>query len=278
MGHGMAANLIAGGHEVAVIAHRNRQPIEDLVLRGASEAGNYADLLQARDTIILCVTNASVVESIVDALVPHLCAGQMVIDTSTSLPATSRSLALKLAALDVIMIEAPVMGGAQQAANGELGAMVGADTRALDAARPVLDCFCSRISHFGPPGAGAEAKLLSNYLVFAMVAAISETYNLASDAGIAWNKLYDVMACGSNNSEALRRIVGSALGNDFDGYRFTVTGARKDMGYFMELAQTMGGPSKLAEAVMETYERAHQAGLGDLNVSRLIDPRLRHKG
>ena len=31
MGHGMAVNLLKAGHQVSVIAHRNRGPVEDLV-------------------------------------------------------------------------------------------------------------------------------------------------------------------------------------------------------------------------------------------------------
>ena len=34
MGHGMALNLLKGGHQVQVIAHRNRAPIEDLLAKG----------------------------------------------------------------------------------------------------------------------------------------------------------------------------------------------------------------------------------------------------
>ena len=46
MGHGMAANLLKHGHQVTVIAHRNRSPVDDLVARGAREAASLADIAQ----------------------------------------------------------------------------------------------------------------------------------------------------------------------------------------------------------------------------------------
>ena len=43
MGHGMAKNLIEKGHAMQVIGNRNRQPVEDLLTRGATEADVVLD-------------------------------------------------------------------------------------------------------------------------------------------------------------------------------------------------------------------------------------------
>ena len=40
MGHGMAKNIVEKGYPLTVIAHRNRAPVEDLVMRGATEAAS----------------------------------------------------------------------------------------------------------------------------------------------------------------------------------------------------------------------------------------------
>ena len=37
MGHGMAKNLVEKGHPLVIKGNRNRQPVEDLVGRGAKE-------------------------------------------------------------------------------------------------------------------------------------------------------------------------------------------------------------------------------------------------
>jgi len=38
MGHGMAKNIVEKGFPLTVLGHRNRQPVDDLVKRGAKEA------------------------------------------------------------------------------------------------------------------------------------------------------------------------------------------------------------------------------------------------
>ncbi len=72
MGHGMVLNLLKGGHEVHVIAHRNRAPIEDLLSKGAREAGSLDKIAHTSDCIVLCLSSSKIVEETVAALKPGL--------------------------------------------------------------------------------------------------------------------------------------------------------------------------------------------------------------
>jgi len=272
MGHGMAANLLKAGHDLTIIAHRNRQPVDDLVSRGAREAKSLAELARMSDCIIMCVTNADVVQSVVDELFDHLTSDHVIIDTSTSDPVVTEKLASRLAAKGVELADAPLAGGVQQAEEGVLGAIVGGNEETFARIKPVLEAFCTRIGHFGPAGAGHRAKLINNYLVLSMVASIADTFNVARKAGIEWAALFDVMKCGSNYSEALRRIIEPALEGDLDGCKFTLRNAQKDVGYYLSFADDAGLTSDLAREVMAVYERSVAEGHGDLYLSRMIDP------
>jgi len=272
MGHGMAANLLQAGHPLSVIAHRNRQPVDDLVARGAREAAGYPALTADSEVIMLCVSSSRVVEEVVDALKPCLRPGMMVVDTGTSSPGSSRSVYRALAALEVAFVEAPVTGGVRQAAAGELGALVGAEPQAFEAARPILERMCRTVQHFGPVGAGNTAKLLNNYMVFGIAALVIEAFGRARDAGIDWQKLYDVVICGSADSGVLRRIIGSAVDADFGGYVFSVEGSHKDMAYFAELCGSTDGLTPLGQAVYDVYRKAVAAGHGDRLLSELLAP------
>jgi 3-hydroxyisobutyrate dehydrogenase-like beta-hydroxyacid dehydrogenase len=86
MGQGMVTRLLKAGHQVRVMAHRNRAPIEAVKAQGASEAGDVAELAQGAGAVILCVNDAETVARLIDTLKPHLGAGQIVIDTTTSDP------------------------------------------------------------------------------------------------------------------------------------------------------------------------------------------------
>ncbi len=272
MGHGMASNLLKAGHDLTVIAHRNRKPVDDLVAKGASEAVDLVALAAASECIILCVTDAGVVERVIEELRDHLVPGQLIIDTSTSDPLVTEQLAAELKQRGVDYADCPVTGGPQQAEEGVLGAIIGGDRETFERVKPIVEAFCSRIGHFGPVGAGHRAKLINNYLVLSMVTAIADTFNVARRAGIDWAPLYEVMKCGSNYSEALRRIVEPALDGDMDGYRFSLGNARKDMSYYLQFAEAEGLASDFARETLSIYERLCEEGHGDLFVSRMIDP------
>src|SRR6478735_3884244 len=89
MGHGMAANLLRHGHQVTVIAHLNRAPVDDLVAKGAREAKSLPEIAQA-EVILLCVTTSKVVEDTIRQLTPHLRPGQIILDAGTSAPAATK--------------------------------------------------------------------------------------------------------------------------------------------------------------------------------------------
>jgi 3-hydroxyisobutyrate dehydrogenase-like beta-hydroxyacid dehydrogenase len=273
MGHGMAANLLKAGHQVTVIAHRNRAPVEDLVEKGAHEAHSLQDIAQT-EVILLCVTTSKVVEDTIRQLRPHLRTGQIIMDAGTSAPAATKKLAHELAALGVAYADIPLTGGPEQAEQGALGVLCGATPETFARIQPLLACFATTIRHFGPPGSGHTAKLISNYLVTGMVALVAESFGAARAATIDWKDLYEVMLNGSGNSGVLRKMVEPALKGDFDGYRFALANAAKDIGYYAELAEGLGCNSKLTESVAEVFARAVETGHGGRNVSHLLDPAI----
>lgn len=274
MGHGMAVNLLKAGHEVWVVEHRNPQPVQDLVGRGARQAASLGELAQQAEIILVCVTDSKAVEEVVDSVKPHLAAGQIIIDMGTSDPAVNRRLAAELGRRGIGFAEAPVAGGADQAAAGQLGALVGAEPDTFERIRPVLDCICATISHMGPVGSGQSAKLVSNYLLLGMVAVITDAFKVARQAEVDWDKLYAAMLRGSGNSPALRKMIAPALVGDYDGYAFSLANAHKDLSYFMALAGELGQSSAIADEVMAVYDQAMARGHGAYRLSRLLDPQL----
>ena len=267
MGHGMVMGLLAAGHEVSVMAHRNRQPVEDLLSRGALEALDLKAVAENSECVIFCLPNSSVVTQAVAGLQPHLRSGQILIDTGTSEPAVTRRISKALAGLGVAYADAPLTGGPEQAAKYQLGVLCGASPETFQAIAPLLGCFASTIRHMGPVGSGHTAKLISNYLVTGMIALVSEAFSAASELDIDWRNLYGAMLNGSGNSGVLRKMVEPALAGDFEGYRFSLENALKDIGYFRNL----GHETALAKAVHETFAKAVGQGRGSQNVSQLLN-------
>ncbi len=271
MGHGMAANLLKHGYEVTVLAHRNRAPVDDLIARGAREASQHADLSRQSDFIILCVSTAEVVAATIAALKPGLRPGHIILDAGTTDPATTRNHAASLKPLGVAYADIPLTGGPEQSETAELGVLCGAEPETFAAIEPLLRCFATTVRHFGPPGAGHTAKLISNYLVTGMAALVAESFQAARAANIDWRNLYDVMLNGSGNSGVLRKMVAPALEGDLEGYRFAIANAAKDITYYARLADQLGRRTGLTDAVVETYAQALAKGAGNRNVSHLLD-------
>ena len=135
----------------------------------------------------------------------------------------------------------------------------------------MLSCFATTIRHMGPVGSGHAAKLISNYLVTGMIALVAQAFETAGKADIDWRSLYDVMLNGSGNSGVLRKMVAPALDGNFEGYRFSLANAAKDIGYFKSLASGLGMETSLADAVEDVFSAEIAKGHGQRNVSRLLD-------
>lgn len=65
MGHGAAKNILEKGFPLTVLGHRNREPVEDLLGRGAQEAQSPADLASRSDIVFMCLPSTQHVEQAV---------------------------------------------------------------------------------------------------------------------------------------------------------------------------------------------------------------------
>ncbi len=273
MGHGMVLGLLKAGHQVSVVAHRNRVPIDDLVSRGAKEVSHVQEITHGNDCIMLCLSNSNIVKETISFLKPGLAQGQIIIDMGTSEPSSTRQIAHELDALKISYADAPITGGPEQAAKSELGVLCGASIETFAKIKPIFSSFATTIHHMGPVGAGHTAKLISNYLVTGMIALVAESFAAARTSNIDWQKLYAAMLNGSGNSGVLRKMVEPALDGNFDGYKFALDNAHKDIVYFQQLTAQFGSDSTLVDAVEAIFSKAVAAGLGTRNVSQLLNSR-----
>jgi 3-hydroxyisobutyrate dehydrogenase-like beta-hydroxyacid dehydrogenase len=268
MGHGMVLGLLKAGHQVSVIAHKNRKPIEDLVSKGATEAPDLRTLAQNSDFIFLCLSGSATVLEVISSMNQHLARGQTIIDTGTSKPESTRLLAAELENRGVAFADAPLTGGPEQAARSELGVFCGASPKTFAEIEPILACFATTIRHMGPVGAGHVAKLISNFLVTGMIALVTEAFTTARNTGIDWRSLYEAMLNGSGNSGVLRKMVEPALEGDFDGYKFSLENALKDISYYADLDTD----TAMAKTIELMFSTAVAQGHGRENVSQLLKP------
>ena len=275
MGHGMAKNLVTKGFPLTVRVNRNRAPLADLLAAGAKEVATNADVARASDIVILCVTGAPQVEEIVfgkDGLAAGAKAGLVIVDTSTSEPATTTKMREALAARGVKFVDAPLARTPVEAEAGRLNIMVGADDATFAQLKPVFAAFCENIIHAGPAGHGIVLKLINNFVAQAICTATAEACAAAAKSGLSIRKLHEVISAGAVNSGLFQMIVGRMLeGGDLTGLKFTLVNAAKDLRYYTHFTEQMMLPSIIGEAVHQSLVTANALGLGDRFVPSLIE-------
>jgi 3-hydroxyisobutyrate dehydrogenase-like beta-hydroxyacid dehydrogenase len=275
MGHGIAKNLVTKGFPLTVRAHRNRKPLEDILAAGAKEVQTNADVARNADIVFLCVTGAPQVEEIVfgdGGILSVARSGLIVVDTSTSEPATTAKTRDALAAKGVAFVDAPLARTPVEAEQGRLNIMVGADDATFEELKPVFGAFCENIVHAGPAGHGIILKLLNNFIAQAICTATAEACAAAAKSGLSLAKLHQVISAGAVNSGLFQMLVGRMLeSGDLSGLKFTLSNAAKDLRYYTHFTESMMLPSIVGEAVHQSLVTANALGFGEKYVASLIE-------
>ncbi|HEY7764562.1 MAG TPA: NAD(P)-binding domain-containing protein, partial [Aestuariivirgaceae bacterium] len=111
MGHGIGKNIVENGLALAVMAHRNRAPVEDLLRRGATEVATPREMAQGADLVILCVTGSPQVEETVygeKGLLAGLRQGLVIADCTTAEPQSTLRIAADVAKKGGHFLDAPM--------------------------------------------------------------------------------------------------------------------------------------------------------------------------
>jgi len=260
MGHGMAKNLLATGYPVAVVAHRNRGPVEDLVAAGATEAQSLEDLAKAATVIHICAPGSPQVEAIVGALLPGLAKGSVIIDCSTSDPTSTEKLAGQLADVGCHMVDAPLGGTPVQAESGELAAMIGADDAIFARVEPVIQAWAKAIVHIGPVGAGHKMKLLNNMLSLGYAAMYAEALALSEKVGISTAQFDSVIRGSRMDCGFYQTFMGYAVEGNREAHKFTLSNALKDTRYLGAMADHVNMANPIGNAIKNSFALAHADG------------------
>jgi len=273
MGHGMARNIATKGFPLTVLGHRNRTPVESLVSHGATEAADARALAEACDIVILCVTGSPEVEAIVAGPEGLASAGKplMIVDCSTSDPSSTIRLAAQLQEKGITLIDAPLSRTPKDAEEGTLDVMVGGDDADVARARPVIDCFASRVVHTGPTGSGHTMKLLNNFVSLGYAAIYSEALTLGAKAGLT-PKVFDaVIRGGRMDCPFYQTFAQYVVGRDPNAHRFAIRNALKDLSYLSGFANASGTANPVSAAVRNSFALAVGAGQGERYVPMLSD-------
>ena len=273
-GHGIAKNLRLKGFELTLVANRNRKPLEDILELGATESATPAEAASRCDVLMICVTGSPQVEDLMHrpgGILDGAREGLIVMDLSTSEPASTARLAAQLAERGAILVDAPLGRSAAEAEAGRLNTFVGATDEIFARLKPVMEAYCENIFHIGGPGAGHTVKLVNNFLAMGLSALVSEATITVAKAGIDVQKLYDVISAGPIGCTLLKILIPKALNGEFDGMKFQLANGLKDLRYFGNLNESLGVVSIAGQGIRQSFEVANALGYGGHYVPSLIE-------
>ena len=268
MGHGVARNMIEkGGHALTILGHRNRQPVDDLLARGALEVKSLADLAAGSDVVFLCLPSSAEVETIVfglDGLIGGLASGTALVDMTTADPNITRRIGAALALRGVGMLDAPLGRTPKEAEAGKLATYIGGDATLIQRLRPVFETYADTIIHCGPLGAGTTCKLANNSVTIGMATLIAEAFATAAKAGADLGALADVLGAGGADGRMWRMIEPWIRAGDDSHLKGPIRIAAKDVRTYASLAEGAGSAIPVAQAVNQTLRLLLNQGHADV--------------
>lgn len=194
MGHHMARNLAAAGHEVTGFDLTAPCP------EGVTKADSAAAVAVGADVVVTMLPNGAILKSVAAEIIPAMPAGAVLCDCSTVDVESARSVAEDAKAADLMAVDAPVSGGIGGADAGTLTFMAGGDDAAFKKVAKLFDIMGQKAVHCGEAGAGQAAKICNNMILGITMAGTCEAFALADKLGLDRQKMFDVVSTSSGYS------------------------------------------------------------------------------
>ena len=206
MGSNLARNLARRGFRVALYNRTAARTDEVIALHGSE--GDFApshDLvdfvasLERPRRVILMVKAGGPTDATIDALVPLLEKGDIVVDGGNSFFQDTRRREQRLRDLGLHFVGAGISGGEVGALEGP-SIMPGGSPESYEALGPILERIAADVNgepcctYIGADGAGHFVKMVHNGIEYADMQFIGEAYELLKALGLGHTEMADIFA------------------------------------------------------------------------------------
>jgi 3-hydroxyisobutyrate dehydrogenase len=272
MGLGVARSLVRGGFEVRACDLR-REVLAAFVSEGGIACDDPAQLGAACDVVITVVVNAAQTEAVLfgeGGAAAAMKPGSLVIASATVAPEFAIALGKRLGERGLLMLDAPLSGGAAKAASGEMTMMTAGPPEAYAACEDVLAAIARNVYRLGSEhGLGTKVKIINQLLAGVHIAAAGEAMALGLREGVDPAALYDVITHSAGNSWMFENRVPHILAADYTPLS-AVDIFVKDLGLVLDTARKTKFPLPLSSAAHQMFMLASAAGHGAEDDSAVI--------
>ncbi|WPO93370.1 NAD(P)-dependent oxidoreductase [Chryseobacterium sp. HR92] len=264
MGHPMAKNIEKAGFPLSVY-NRSPEKAKDFAEK-STVCNQIQDLVQNSDIIFTMLTNDSAVKAVYEEILPLNIQGKLFIDMSTISPEASKETAAALKIKEASFIDAPVAGSTQPAKEGTLIIMAGGEEKDIQFAMPYLLKMGKSVKHLGENGKGIAGKLSINYFLSTIYQGLAETVLLSGKLGIERSDMLEIINESASGSGATKVKTPLLIADQY-APAFALDLMLKDI----LLAKNAGADYPLSEALIQTYQNAHDKGFGQDDVIGIIN-------
>jgi L-threonate 2-dehydrogenase len=272
MGFGVAQSLLRAGFNVHACDLRP-EVLQRFADAGGVPCASPAELGSRCDVVLTLVVNAQQTEAVLfgaNGAAAAMEPGKLVIASATVPPGFAQALGRRLAEQGLLMLDAPVSGGAARAASGEMTMMTSGPAEAYSLAEDVLAAIAGKVYRLGAAhGAGSKVKIINQLLAGVHIAAAAEAMALGLREGVDPDALYDVITHSAGNSWMFENRVPHILKGDYTPLS-AVDIFVKDLGMVLDTARNSKFPLPLSAAAHQMFMMASTAGHGGEDDSAVI--------
>ncbi|MFN0317418.1 MAG: L-threonate dehydrogenase [Burkholderiales bacterium] len=272
MGMGVARTLLAKGFDTH--AFDVRQETLGIFEKAGGKSHSTPAALGAKvSVVIILVVNADQTEAVLfgkEGAASTLAKGSAVIASATVAPEFAIDLGKRLGEKQLLMVDAPVSGGAARAAKGELSVMGSGTPDAFAKVDTVLSAIAAKVYRLGDSvGMGSKIKMINQLLAGVHIASACEAMALAIRAGADPKTVYEVISNSAGSSWMFQNRVPHILEGDYTPLS-AVSIFVKDLGIVLDSAKKMAFPLPLTAAAHQLYLAAAGAGLSGQDDSAVV--------
>lgn len=271
MGSGMAANLLAAGHEV-IAYNRSADKVTALAERGATPATTVAAACDA-DLVISMLADDAATESVTfgDAgIVASLPAGATHVSAGTISVALAERLTAAHADAGQVFVSAPVFGRPEAAAAGTLFVVAAGPADSVQPLQVVFDALGQRTFVVSDqPKVANLVKLSGNFLIASVIESLGEAMALVEEAGVDKSAYLELLTSTLFAAPAYQTYGGLLARREFEPAGFAAHLGLKDVRLVLAAGEELKVPLPVASLIRDRFLTLLASGGRDLDWSAL---------
>lgn len=231
------------------------------------------EVAQHCDILMSVVVNAEQTEQVLfgqNGAVKSLRKDAVFVMCSTVDPNWSMTLEKRLNDLGIHYLDAPISGGAEKAASGQMTIMSSGKPEAYEKVGRALEAMATNVYRLGASaGAGSKVKMINQLLAGVHIAVAAEAMALGLREGVDPKALYEVIKNSAGNSWMFENRIAHVLAADYTPLS-AVDIFVKDLGLVLDTARASKFPLPLSSTAHQMFMQASTAGYGREDDSAVI--------